>query len=158
MMSAWNRSFFALLLPLAAISWAAVPAGEGYREAPDGVRSRLADRLCAFRFDVPRMRALVREGNDEEWVNEWLVVEPRSAPDVFVRFQDAIRAHLTYLDSTPPWKRIDEGEEPLRSQWRFHDELGQTWRGVLEVEPRTVAEAGVRVRLSLHLDPPRASI
>ncbi|WP_321476456.1 DJ-1/PfpI family protein [uncultured Paludibaculum sp.] len=131
-----------------------------YKWDPDGtfVRSQLADRLCAFRYEVAQWQSIRREGDEQQWVNEWTVSDPSSPEEVFDAFQRAIRQHITWMGSTPRWTRIDDGDEPLRSQWRFRDEQDRTWRGVLEVTPNTVTQQGAVVRLSLHLDPRRASI
>ncbi|QOY86953.1 DJ-1/PfpI family protein [Paludibaculum fermentans] len=131
-----------------------------YNWDPEGsfVRSQLADRLCAFRYAVTSAQSIRREGDEEQWVNEWAVTDPSSPEVVFEAFQTAIRQHVTWMESTPQWTKIDGEDAPLRSQWRFRDERDRSWRGVLEVTPNTVSGQGVAVRLSLHLDPRRASI
>lgn len=162
MKQAWTQILFAILLPLSAVHadglTPTTPSAVSLLPGVEAARIRQAGRLCAFRFEARRMRALRQEGDEEQWLDEWLVQDPPSPEQVFAAFQDTIRQHATWLESTPRWTRIDEGDEPLRSQWRFHDEQDQTWRGVLEVTPQPGSGDGVLVVLRLHLDPPRASI
>jgi putative intracellular protease/amidase len=120
------------------------------------VRAALADKYMRFNYDVKVMdggwKSLSRAGSLDQWENKWSVVTESSAADVLDSVNTTIANNKTYGgEAGVKWVRADEGSHKgaTQSRWRFTDEKGATWKGIVRVEP--VARESNRFTLSVQI-------
>jgi putative intracellular protease/amidase len=132
--------------------------GMEYNWDPDSkyVRAALADKYMRFNYDVKVIdggwKPLSRAGSTDQWENKWAVATESSAADVLDSVNNANANNKTY-DGQPgvKWVRADKQSHKSATQslWRFTDEKGATWTGVVRVEP--VAGESKRFTLSVKI-------
>lgn len=106
------------------------------------VRAALADKYMRFNYDVKVLdggwKPLSRAGTTERWENTWAVVSESSAADILESVNSTIAANKTYGgQASIKWARVDRAshKSATQSSWRFTDEKGAAWNGVVRVEP-----------------------
>ncbi|MGB9180390.1 MAG: DJ-1/PfpI family protein [Pyrinomonadaceae bacterium] len=118
--------------------------GMEYNWDPDSkfVRAALADKYMRFNYDVKVIdggwKPLSRAGSLDQWENKWSVMSESSATDILDSVDNTIAANKTYgAPSAIKWTRVDNAHarSAKQSLWRFTDEKGATWNGVVQVEP-----------------------
>lgn len=118
--------------------------GMEYNWDPDSnfVRAALADRYMLFDYDVKVLdggwKPLSREGNKEQWENRWAVASESTASEILESVNNTITQNKTYgFVSGIKWTRTDNAahKNGTQSTWRFTDEKGATWSGMVRVEP-----------------------
>ena len=118
--------------------------GMEYDWDPDSkyVRAALADKYLQFNYDVKVLQGgwqpVSREGNRDWWENKWTVRTDSSAAEVLASVNNTIATNKTYDKSeTAGWVRANaEAKSGNQSWWRFTDEKGMVWNGVVNVEPK----------------------
>ncbi|HYO91928.1 MAG TPA: DJ-1/PfpI family protein, partial [Pyrinomonadaceae bacterium] len=117
--------------------------GMEYNWDPDSkfVRAALADKYMRFNYDVKVLdggwKPLSRAGSLDQWENKWAVVSESTAADILESVNNTIASNKTYGgQSSVKWTRVDKGAHKgaTQSSWRFTDEKGATWNGVVRVE------------------------
>jgi putative intracellular protease/amidase len=119
--------------------------GMEYNWDPDSkfVRAALADKYMRFNYDVKVVdggwKPLSRAGDQDQWENKWAVATEASAADVLGSVNESIVSDKTYGPSGVKWTRVDKEARKgaTQSLWRFTDEKGANWNGVVLVEPVT---------------------
>jgi len=106
------------------------------------VRAALADKYMRFNYDVKvsdgGWKPLSRAGNLDQWENRWAVATDSSAAEILESINSTIANNKTYGGpSSVKWTRADSGSHKSTTQslWRFTDEKGAVWNGVVSVEP-----------------------
>jgi putative intracellular protease/amidase len=106
------------------------------------VRAALADKYMRFNYDVKVIdggwKPLSREGSLDQWENKWAVKSESSAADILESVNNAIAANKTYGgQASVKWTRQDNAshKSATLSTWRFTDEKGAIWNGIVRVEP-----------------------
>jgi putative intracellular protease/amidase len=131
--------------------------GMEYNWDPDSkfARAALADKYMLFNYDLKVIdggwKPLSRAGSRDQWENKWLVATESSASEILDNVNNAIAADKTYGPQIgrAKWTRVD-GEahkSTTQSLWRFTDEKGGSWDGVVLVSPL----AGERNRFTLSV-------
>jgi putative intracellular protease/amidase len=120
--------------------------GMEYNWDPDSkyVRAALADRYMRFNYDVKVLEGgwqpLSRTGNRDQWENKWTVKTEGSAAEILERVNKTIGSNKIYGSESEnsKWVRmdVDVASTSTQSWWRFIDEKGGDWKGVVSVEPR----------------------
>lgn len=132
--------------------------GMEYNWDPDSkfVRAALADKYMRFNYDVKVIdggwKPLSRAGSSEQWENKWAVASESSASEVLDSVNNTIASNKTYGGpASVKWVRVDDAshKNATQSAWRFTDEKGATWNGVVRVEP--VAREANRFTLSVQI-------
>lgn len=132
--------------------------GMEYNWDPDSkfVRAALADKYMRFNYDVKvadgGWKPLSREGGLDQWENKWAVATESSAADLLDSINNTIANNKTYGGQAGvKWTRVDKDSHKgaTQSLWRFTDEKGGTWNGVVRVEP--VAGASNHFTLSVKI-------
>ena len=109
-----------------------------------------------FNYDVKVVdggwKSLSRAGSLDQWENKWDVSAESSAADILESVNNTIANNKTY--GGPPsvkWVRADKTSHKgaTQSLWRFTDEKGAVWNGVVRVEP--VAGESNRFTLSVKI-------
>lgn len=120
------------------------------------VRAALADKYMRFNYDVKVVaggwKSLSRAGSPDQWENRWDVLTESSATDILESVNNSIANNKTYgAPSGIKWVRADKASHrgATQSLWRFTDEKGAGWTGVVRVEP-VAGEAG-RFTLSVKV-------
>lgn len=131
--------------------------GMEYNWDPDSnfVRAALADKYLRFNYDVKVLDGgwlpLSRSGSREQWENKWTVTTESSAAEILDSVNKTIASNKTYGDPSEgaKWARTDAdgGRSATQSWWRFTDEKGMVWNGVVSVEPK----AGERNQFTLSV-------
>jgi putative intracellular protease/amidase len=130
--------------------------GMEYNWDPDSnfARAALADKYLQFNYDVKvrdgGWRPVSREGSRDRWENKWLVTTDSTATEVLTSVNKAIAEEKTYGPSgRGKWSRLDDAsaKNPNQSLWRFTDDRGAAWSGVVSIEPVT----GDRNRFTLSV-------
>ncbi len=105
-------------------------------------RAALADKYLLFNYDVRvregGWRALSRAGSRELWENKWLVTTDSTASELLNSVNKSIAEEKTYGPSSrSKWNRLDGASERSATQslWRFTDERGAAWSGLVSIEP-----------------------
>jgi putative intracellular protease/amidase len=105
-------------------------------------RAALADKYLLFNYDVKvragGWRALSREGSRDRWENKWSVTTDSSASEVLNSVNKSIADEKTYAPSgRGKWSRLDDASQKSTNQslWRFTDERGAAWSGVVSIAP-----------------------
>ena len=118
--------------------------GMEYNWDPDSrfARAALADKYLRFNYDVKVLdggwRSLSREGNRDRWENKWSVTTEATAGEVLNSVNKTIAEDKTFGPSgRAKWNRLDGASTKgaTQSLWRFTDESGAMWSGVVGVEP-----------------------
>lgn len=118
--------------------------GMEYNWDPDSkfVRAALADKYMRFNYDVKVLdggwKPLSRAGSLDQWENKWSVTTESSAADILESVNSSIAGNKTYgAPSSIKWTRVDKDahNSATQSVWRFTDEKGAAWDGVVRVEP-----------------------
>jgi putative intracellular protease/amidase len=116
--------------------------GMEYNWDPDSkfVRAALADKYMRFNYDVKvtkgGWRPIERSGGNDRWENRWAVATDTSAAELLESVNNSIAANKTYGPPLVKWMRTTDGaKESSQSRWRFTDEKGGNWTGVVKVEP-----------------------
>jgi putative intracellular protease/amidase len=106
------------------------------------VRAALADKYLRFNYDVPVLeggwKPLSRAGSTDEWENKWAVASESSVPAILESVNNSIATNKTFGgQAAVKWARVEKGSagSATRSLWRFTDEKGAAWNGVVDVEP-----------------------
>jgi putative intracellular protease/amidase len=116
--------------------------GMEYNWDPDSkfVRAALADKYMRFNYNVNVVEggwmSVSREGNEDQWENRWSVAA-NSASALLESINTTISSGKTYRGA-PAVKWIQMKESPrqtTQSLWRFNDEKGAPWNGVVRVDP-----------------------
>ena len=120
--------------------------GMEYNWDPDSkfARAALADKYMRFNYDVKVLdggwRPLSRAGNRDQWENKWTVKTEGSAAEILASVNNAIAANKVYGSESEnsKWVRtdIEANKTANQSWWRFTDEKGAAWNGVVTVEPK----------------------
>lgn len=120
------------------------------------VRAALADKYMQFNYDVKVLdggwKPLSREGTKDQWENKWAVATESSATELLEIINNTIAQNKTYSSvAGVKWARTDNAahKNATQSRWRFTDEKGATWNGVVRVEP--VAGEANRYTLSVKI-------
>ena len=129
--------------------------GMEYNWDPDSkfARAALADKYMRFNYDVKVLKdgwkPLTREGSRERWENRWSVAAESSAAEILSSVNEAIAGNKTYGKSSVKWTRVDTeaNRNAMQSLWRFTDEKGVNWNGIVRIEP----VAGERNRFTLSV-------
>ncbi len=120
--------------------------GMEYNWDPDSnfVRAALADKYLRFNYDVKVLdggwKPLSREGNREQWENKWSVTTQASVAEILESVNNTIASNKTYGEKSDSakWTRADgDPRSVTQSWWRFTDEKGMVWNGVVSVEPKS---------------------
>lgn len=105
------------------------------------VRAALADKYMRFNYDVKVVdggwKPLSRTGSLDQWENKWALTTESSAADVLESINNSIATNKTYGGQAGvKWTRMDKDSHnsATQSAWRFTDEKGATWDGVVRVE------------------------
>jgi putative intracellular protease/amidase len=130
--------------------------GMEYNWDPDSrfARAALADKYLRFNYEVKVLdggwRSLSREGTRDQWENKWLVTTEATAGEVLNSVNKTIAEDKTFGPSgRAKWNRLDGASTKVATQslWRFTDESGAIWSGVVRIEP----VAGERNRFTLSV-------
>jgi hypothetical protein len=120
------------------------------------VRAALADKYLRFNYDIKVVdggwKTLSRAGGLDQWENKWEVLAESSAADILESVNNTISNNKTYgAQSGVKWVRADKASHKSATQslWRFTDEKGAGWSGVVRVEP--VAGESDRFTLSVRI-------
>jgi putative intracellular protease/amidase len=116
-----------------------VALGMEYNWNPDSnfARAALADKYMLFRYEFKgKGKSLNRSGDRSSWENKWEIVSESSATELFNSINDTLANNKTYAPSKVKWTRQQEekAKSETRSLWKFTDEKGSEWRGVMSVE------------------------
>jgi len=121
--------------------------GMEYNWDPDSqfVRAALADKYMRFNYDVKVLdggwKPLSRAGSRDQWENKWTVKAEGSAAEILDRVNKTIETNKVYgnVSENSKWVRTDPeaNKTANKSWWRFTDEKGGAWNGVVSVEPRS---------------------
>jgi putative intracellular protease/amidase len=118
--------------------------GMEYNWDPDSkfVRAALADKYMRFNYDVKVLdggwKPLSREGTRDQWENKWAVATEASASELLESINNTIASNKTYdKQAATTWVRADKAahKNATQSMWRFTDEKGASWTGVVRVAP-----------------------
>ncbi|MDT4953647.1 MAG: hypothetical protein QOJ02_1785 [Acidobacteriota bacterium] len=118
--------------------------GMEYNWDPDSkfVRAALADKYMRFNYDVKvadgGWKPLSREGSLNQWENKWAVKSEASPTEIIESVNSTIANNKTYGGQAGvKWTRADGDSTKAANQslWRFTDEKGATWNGVVSIEP-----------------------
>src|SRR6266550_3536939 len=130
--------------------------GMEYNWDPDSkfVRAALADKYMRFNYDVKVLeggwKPLSRVGDRDWWENKWAVATETSAAELLEAVNKSIAANKVYGDpsASAKWARTDTttASNATQSWWRFTDEKGAVWNGVVKVQP-----AGERNQFTLSV-------
>jgi putative intracellular protease/amidase len=108
------------------------------------VRAALADKYMRFNYDVKVQdggwKPLSREGSVDRWENRWAVTPQGSAADLLESVNNTIASNKTYDEKSAlvRWTRTTDKashKTATQSSWRFTDEKGASWNGLVSVEP-----------------------
>jgi putative intracellular protease/amidase len=110
------------------------------------VRAALADKYMRFNYDVKvgggSWKPVSRTGGRDAWENRWSVTTESSMPDILEGVNQAIASDKTYggPSGRAKWTRVDgdahsSNSKATQSRWRFTDEKGAAWDGLVRVEP-----------------------
>ncbi|HEV7683091.1 MAG TPA: DJ-1/PfpI family protein [Pyrinomonadaceae bacterium] len=119
--------------------------GMEYNWDPDSkyVRAALADKYLRFNYEVKVLEGgwqpLSRAGSRDEWENKWVVKTEASAAEILESVNKTIATNKIYGNEADAakWARTDDvSRNSTQSWWRFTDEKGGTWNGVVSVEPK----------------------
>jgi len=120
--------------------------GMEYNWDPDSkfARAALADKYMRFNYDVKVLdggwKPLSRTGSRDQWENKWAVKTEGSAAEIFESVNKTIDINKTYGNQSEnsKWVRTDVAASRTANQswWRFTDEKGGAWNGVVSVEPK----------------------
>jgi hypothetical protein len=119
--------------------------GMEYNWDPDSkfARAALADKYLRFNYDVKVLEGgwqpMSREGSREQWENKWSVKTQVSAAEILTSVNNTIASNKTYGEKSESarWTRADSASKnATQSWWRFTDEKGGAWNGVVSVEPK----------------------
>jgi putative intracellular protease/amidase len=120
------------------------------------VRAALADKYMRFNYDVKVVdggwKSLSRAGSLDQWENRWEVSASSSAADILDSVNNTITNNKTYgAPASVKWVRADKASHKgsTQSLWRFTDEKGAAWDGVVRVDP--VAGETNRFTLSVKI-------
>jgi putative intracellular protease/amidase len=118
--------------------------GMEYNWDPDSkyARAALADKYLRFNYDVKFVEGgwipLSREGSRDEWENSWRVTTEWSAAELLDAVNKTIATNKVYGDpaTSAKWVRTDmsTASNATQSSWRFNDEKGAAWNGVVSVQ------------------------
>lgn len=100
-------------------------------------RAALADKYMRFQYSFKgASKSLNRSGNRDAWENRWEIISDISAAELFNNVNDTLANNKTYAPSKVKWARQQEekAKSDTRSLWKFTDEKGREWRGVMSVE------------------------
>lgn len=118
------------------------------------VRAALADKYMRFNYEVKHLdggwRPLSRAGDADHWENKWAVATDISGAEILESVNNSIANNKTYDGAAlVKWARQDgaSARNATQSLWRFTDERGNVWNGVVRVE----AVAGERNRFTLSV-------
>ena len=116
--------------------------GMEYNWDPDSkyVRAMLADKYLRFNYHVKVVeggwKPLNRTGSTTNWENTWAVTTESTASELLDAVNSSIAANKTYGPPAARWTRADsESTDKLRTLWRFTDEKGSAWNGIVNVTP-----------------------
>jgi hypothetical protein len=119
--------------------------GMEYNWDPDSkfARAALADKYMRFNYDVKVLaggwQPLSRTGSRDQWENKWIVKTERSAAELLESVNKTIASNKVYGNESEnsKWVRTDveASSRANQSWWRFTDEKGGAWNGVVSVEP-----------------------
>jgi putative intracellular protease/amidase len=107
------------------------------------VRAALADRYLRFNYDVKTTEGgwepLSRNGDRDLWENRWRVTTNSTASEILESVNNTIASNKIYgepLQKTK-WTRAEaeSNKGTNQSWWRFTDEKGGLWNGVVGVTP-----------------------
>jgi len=120
--------------------------GMEYNWDPDSkfARAALADKYMRFNYDVKVLdggwQPLSRTGSRDQWENKWTVKTAGSAAELLESVNKTIASNKVYGNESENsnWIRTDVEASSTANQswWRFTDEKGGAWNGVVNVEPK----------------------
>ena len=121
--------------------------GMEYNWDPDSkfARAALADKYMRFNYDLKVLdggwNPLSRAGSRDQWENKWTVKTEGSAAEILDSVNKTIDSNKVYGNASEnsKWVRSDVQASKTANQswWRFTDENGGAWDGVVSVEPRS---------------------
>ncbi|HKB65453.1 MAG TPA: DJ-1/PfpI family protein [Pyrinomonadaceae bacterium] len=121
--------------------------GMEYNWDPDSkfARAALADKYMRFNYDLKVLdggwKPLSRAGSRDQWENKWTVKTEGSAAEILDGVNKTIDSNKVYGNASEnsKWVRseVQASKTANQSWWRFTDENGGAWNGVVSVEPRS---------------------
>jgi putative intracellular protease/amidase len=118
--------------------------GMEYNWDPDSkyVRAALAERYMPFLYEYKVIndgwQPLLRTGSVDRWESKWSVPAETSAAKFLENINTIIAGNKTYGGlASVKWSRLDgdSSRRETQSVWRFTDEKGSVWNGIVRVEP-----------------------
>lgn len=103
-------------------------------------RAALADKYMRFQYNFKgTSKSLSRSGTRDGWENKWEIVSDSSQTELFSIVNDTLVNNKTYAPTRVKWVRQQEekAKSDTRSLWKFTDEKGREWRGMMSVEAAT---------------------
>lgn len=97
-------------------------------------RAALADKHMHFWLtDEGNAETLSREGNREHWQSKWRVTD-LPAEKLFASTNESILKNNVWTTPHVIWQKAEkQPSEPYQSLWKFQDENGDWWNGVVSV-------------------------
>jgi putative intracellular protease/amidase len=106
------------------------------------VRAALADKYMRFNYNVKFLeggwKPLIKEGDTTHWENRWDVMTNTTGSELLESVNETITSNKRYGEPWgSKWVRLSPEYDGMQSQslWRFTDDNGGTWNGVVSVEP-----------------------
>src|SRR5258705_11271380 len=133
--------------------------GMEYSWKPDSkfAGAALADKYMRFNFDLKVLdggwKPLSRAGSRDQWENKWTVKTEGSAAEILDGVNKAIDSNKVYGNASEnsKWVRseVQASKTANQSWWRFTDENGGAWNGVVSVEPRSGEEDKISLKVKI---------
>lgn len=116
-----------------------VALGLEYDWKPEGTyaRAALADRYMRFLMaDFGTSESLSREGTNEKWESTWKITGA-TGDEIFESVSGTINANTTWGPGPfIPWQKSQEHlSKRHHGAWKFQDEQGHWWKGMMKVTP-----------------------
>ncbi len=106
------------------------------------VRAALADKYLPNQYDIESVTQswvpVSRSGGTDRWESKWSITSEASPSEVLEHVEAAF-PHSDYFPRVKKIKWEKQGEEKssdrAKSRWRFADENGNPWSGIISVDP-----------------------
>ena len=118
--------------------------GMEYNWDPDSkyARAGLADKYLPNQYDIGAVTTswipLSRDGSVDHWESKWTITSTVSPADVLQHMEPSF-SNSKYFPRARNLKWIKQGEQKsndkARSSWRFTDEQGSPWTGIVSIDP-----------------------
>jgi len=106
------------------------------------VRAALADKYLPNQYDIESVTKswvpVSRSGGTDRWESKWSISSEASPAEVLEHLESA----FTHSDYFPRVKNIkwekqaeEKSSDRAKSRWRFADENGNPWSGIISVDP-----------------------